>query len=120
MSALRSTLIGRVPFAAAIVLTTLVVAERADACSCGGPPGGGLFPACQEAWQIPTIFSGRVMEIVSTEQVIELKTSPGVKEQAIAVGPRRVRVRVTEVFRGSALVTTLLTQFVEGALFIPA
>src|SRR5688572_13600478 len=53
----------------------------ADACTCrvAGPP-------CQATWESPLIFAGTV---------IEVDRQPG------AWGPRRVRFRITEAFRGT-------------------
>ena len=96
MSAQRSALTRRL-LAATIILTTLGAADPADACSCIGPN-----PACQAVWQTPLmIFVGRVIDIVSTDRVIEIETAPGLKTLGIQVGPRRVGIRVEEVFRGT-------------------
>ncbi len=53
----------------------------AESCTCR--PSG---PPCQEVWESPVVFAGTV---------IELDQSAG------ALGPRRVRFRISEAFRGA-------------------
>lgn len=71
----------------AILLSSLAVTSlaltpaSAEACRCrvAGPP-------CEEAWKSPLIFVGTVIEI---------------DQQPRALGPRRVRLRITEALRGT-------------------
>ncbi len=61
----------------------LVAMTPAAAESCSCRPSG---PPCQEVWASPVVFAGTV---------IELDQSVG------ALGPRRVRFRISEAFRGA-------------------
>lgn len=53
----------------------------AEACSC--PPSG---PPCQEVWESPLVFVGTVIDVDQPPE---------------SYSPRRVRLRITEAFRGS-------------------
>lgn len=71
-------------FPAALGLSVALIVlmpSPAEACTCmlSGPP-------CQEAWKSPLVFVGTV---------IEVDHAPG------ALGPRRVRFKITEAFRGT-------------------
>lgn len=59
----------------------MLVPRTSEACTCPifGPP-------CQEVWKSPVVFAGTV---------IQVDRAPG------AFGPRRVRFRITEAFRGT-------------------
>ena len=68
-------------FSSLALLFLALAPARADACPCR--PSG---PPCEAVWKSPLIFAGTVIEVDQT---------PG------SFGPRRVRFRITEAFRGT-------------------
>ena len=91
---------GRWTVAGIITLTTLLAADRAYGCSCM-PPG----PACHDVWQSSDVFAGRVVALSAPPDLLRsLAITFG---EAFGVTPPawltqlRVRVSVTEVFRGT-------------------